>query len=86
MIKDQCKGMDNTRMPNAPQVIGDNEAIPKVSTAKPPNPKPRVQEDNLRRSTRVRIPNKKYIDISSIPISFSSWNPNPSYRIDIHIV
>ena len=76
---------DNTSVPNASSGNGDNnKAIPKVSAVKPPDTKLRVQEDNLQRSTRVRIPNMKYLDISSILTSISFWSPNPSYRSDIY--
>ena len=74
--------------PTVPLGIGNNnKAIPKVSVSKPPDPKPNVQEENnLRRSTRERKPNKKYLDISSILTGFNIWNPKSSYQSDIHIV
>ena len=79
---------DSNGVPTTPIGIGDNnKAIPKVSAPKPPDPKPSVQEDNhLRRSTRERKPNKKYLDISSILTGFNFWNPKSSYQSDIHIV
>ena len=79
---------DSKGVPTAPIGIGDNnKAIPKVSAPKPPDPKPSVQEDNnLRRSTRERKPNKKYLDISSILTGFNFWNQKSSYQSDIHIV
>ena len=56
---------DSKGVPTAPLGISNNnKAIPKVSAFKPPDPKPRVQEENnLRRSTRERKPNKKYLNI-----------------------
>ena len=79
---------DSKGVPTAPIGIGNNnKAIPKVSAPKPPDPKPSVQEDNnLRRSTRERKPNKKYLDISSILTGFNFWNPKSSYQSGIHIV
>ena len=79
---------DSKGVPTAPIGIGNNnKAIPKVSAPKPPDPKPSVQEDNnLRRSTRERKPNKKYLDISSILTGFNFWNQKSSYQSDIHIV
>ena len=78
---------DNISVPDDPPGNGDNnKANPKVSAIKPPNPKPRVQEDNLRRSLGVRIPNKKYLDISSILPNLSFWNPKPSYKSDMYTV
>ena len=52
---------DSKGVPTAPLGIGsNNKAIPKVSASTPPDPKPSVQEENnLRRSTRERKPNKK---------------------------
>ena len=79
---------DSNGVPTTPIGIGDNnKAIPKVSAPKPPDPKPSVQEDNnLRRSTRERKPNKKYLDISPILTGFNFWNQKSSYQSDIHIV
>ena len=52
---------DNTSVPSVtPGNCDNNEAIPNISAVKTPDPKPRIQKDNLRRSTRVRIPSKKY--------------------------
>ena len=64
---------DSKGVPTAPLGIADNnEAIPEVSASKPPDPKPSVQEDSsIRRSTRERKPNMKYLDISSILIDFN---------------
>ena len=68
-------------------IDNNNKAIPKILASKPPDPKPSVQEDNsLRRSTRERKPNKKYLDISSILTGFNFWNPRSSYQSDIHTV
>ena len=77
---------DSKGVSSAPPVIGDNDkAIPKVSASKPPDPKPNVWEDSsLRRSTRERKPNKKYLDISSIFTGFNFWNPKSSCQSDIH--
>ena len=79
---------DSKGVPTAPIGIGNNnKAIPKVSAPKHPDPKPSAQEDNsLRRSTRERKPNKKYLDISSILTGFNFWNQKSSYQSDIHIV
>ena len=79
---------DSKGVPTAPFGIGDNnKTIPKVSASNPPDPKPSVQEDNsLRKSTRERKPNKKYLDISSILTGFNFWNPKSSYHTDIHTV
>ena len=79
---------DSKGVPTAPLGIGDsNKAIPKVSASKLPDPKPSFQEENnLRRPTRERKPNKKYLDISSILTGFNFWNPKSSYQNDIHIV
>ena len=53
-----------------------------------PNPlnlNPVFQEDNiLRRSTRERKPNKKYLDISLIFTGFNFWNSKSSNQSDIH--
>ena len=66
--------MDNTSVPNAPLGIGvNNNTIPKVSAVKPSNPKPRFHEDNLRRSTTVRILNKKYLDTGGSHLSWIFW-------------
>ena len=72
LVQEESKGV-----PTAPFGIGNNnKVIPKVSAPKPPGPKPSVQEDNnLRRSTRERKPNEKYLDISSIFTGFNFWNP-----------
>ena len=79
---------DSKSVPTAPLGIGGkNKAIQKVSATKPPDPKPSVQEENnLKRSTRERKPNKKYLAISSILIGFNFWNPKSSYQSDIHMV
>ena len=79
---------DSKGVPTAALGIGNNnKAIPKVSASKPPDPKPSIQEENNpRRSTRERKPNKKYLDISSILTGFNFWNPKSSYQSDIHIV
>ena len=52
---------DSKGVPTAPLGNGDNnKAIPKFSASKPPDPKCSVwEENNLRRSTRERKPNKK---------------------------
>ena len=87
--KDQRSMQEGSKgVPTVPIGIGNNNiAIPKVSSPKPPNPKPSDQEDNnLRRSTRERKPNKKYLDISSILTGFNFWNQKSSYQSDIHIV
>ena len=83
LVQEEIKGV-----PTAPLgICNNNKAIPKASASKPPDPKPSVQEENnLRRSTRERKPNKKYLDISSILTGFSFWNPKSSHQSDIHIV
>ena len=79
---------DSKGVPTAPPWIGDNnKTIPKVSASKPLEPKLSVQKDNsLRRSTRQRKPNKKYMDIFSIFTSFNVWNSKSPYQSDIHTV
>ena len=79
---------DSKGEPTATPETGDNnKIIPKVSASKPPDPKHSVQEDNsLRRSTRERKPNKKYLDISPTLIGFHFWNSKSSYQSDIHTV
>ena len=50
LVQEDSKGVST-----APQGIGDNTTIPKVSASELPDLKPSVQEDNsLRRSTRER--------------------------------
>ena len=79
---------DSKGVPTAPSGIGDNnKTISKVSASKPPDTKPSDQEDNsLRRSTRERKPNKKYLDISSIFTGFNFGNSKSSKQSDIHTV